>query len=172
MILGVLVVSVLVLGADKSASDRFSTVEIERPFDRHLLANPLLMEVTGAKIITLSGKKSLIVAVASCVMKDNSATDRLRAERVCWTKAFAYVVQENKGVQVFHSEESTDKTVIVNLDGKETGKSVSEYLEVTKTKVEGIAKDMPVVGRWRSKDGEVFYLAIGAILHDKGHSER
>jgi hypothetical protein len=39
---------------------------------------------------------------------------------------------------------------------------------VTKTKVEGIAKDMPVIGRWRSKDGEVFYLAIGSIVGKDG----
>ena len=76
--------------------------------------------------------------------------------------------RREKGVQVFHTEESRDKTVVVNLDGKEHGTSVSESLEITKTKVEGIAKDMPVVGRWKSKEGDVFYLAIGGIVNKKG----
>ena len=109
-----------------------------------------------------------MLAVASTVLKDSSAADRLRAEKVCRVKAFACLVQERKGVQVFHTEESRDKTVVVNLDGKEHGTSVSESLEVTKTKVEGIAKDMPVVGRWKSKEGDVFYLAIGGIVNKKG----
>ena len=158
----------LMLGAEPSAADQFSDVRIDKPFDRYLLANPLLMESTGAKVIKLPKKRSLVVAVASTVLKDGSPGERLRAEKVCKIKAFAYLVQEEKGVQVFHTEESSDKTVVVNVDGKEHGTSVSESLEVTKTKVEGTAKDLPVVGKWKSKEGDVFYLAIGGIVNKKG----
>ena len=143
-------------------------MQIEKPFDRYLQANPLLMEATGAKIITLQDNKRVVVSVASTILKNQSAADRLRAEKVCRIKAFAFVVQEQEGMKVFHVEESTDKTVIVNGDGKEHGRSVSEFMEMTKSKVEGIAKDMPVVGRWKSKDGEVFYLAIGAVYDKSG----
>jgi len=149
-------------------TDIFSDIRIEKPFDRYLLANPLLMESTGAKVIKLPKGKSLVVSVASTVLKDQSAAERLRAEKVCKVKAFAALVQEQKGVRVFHTEESTEKTIIVNLDGKETGKNVSELLEITKIKVQGVAKDMPVVGRWKSKEGDVFYLAIGGIVNNKG----
>jgi hypothetical protein len=158
----------LLLGAEPAAADRFSDVRIEKPFDRYLLANPLLMESTGAKVIKLPKKRSAVVAVASTVLKDDSPDERLRAEKVCKLKAFAALVQERQGVQVFHAEESKDKAVIVNVDGKEHGTSVSESLEITKTKVEGIAKDMPVVGPWNSKEGDVFYLAIGGIINKKG----
>ena len=44
-----LLVSMLLLGAEPSAADRFSDVRIEKPFDRYLLANPLLMESTGRR---------------------------------------------------------------------------------------------------------------------------
>ena len=87
----------------------------------YLLANPLLMESTGVKVIKLPKKQSLVLAVASTVLKDSSAAGALRAEKVCRVKAFASLVQEQKGVQVFHTEESTEKTVIVNVDGKEHG---------------------------------------------------
>ena len=160
---------VLMLGAEPSTADSFSDVRIEKPFDRYLLANRLLMESAGAKVIKLPEERSLVVAVASTVLKDNSTRERLRAEKVCRVKAFAALVQEQKGVQVFHTEESTDKTVIVNVDGKEHGRTVSKYLEITKSRVEGIAKDMPVVGRWKSKDGDVFYLAIGGIINKDGN---
>jgi hypothetical protein len=163
-----LFVPILVFGAEPSAAERFSDVRIEKPFDRYLLANPLLMESTGAKVVNLPKKGSLVVSVASTVLNDSSAADRLRAEKVCRVKALAYLVQEKKGVQVFHTEESKDKTVVVNVDGKEHGTSVSEFLEVTRTKVQGIAKDLPVVGRWKSKEGDVFYLAIGGIVNEKG----
>jgi hypothetical protein len=144
-------------------------VRIEPSFDRYLRANPLLMEIGGAKIIRMSPERRLVVSVASTVLKDDSASERLRAERACRTKALASVVAERTGVQIAHSEELKDKTIVVIIDGREKAKSVSEVLEVTKSKVSGIAKDMPVVGRWKSMDGTVFYLAIGVICDQKGN---
>ena len=165
-----LLVACLVLGAEPTVADKFSDVRIDKPFDGYLRANLLLMESSGAKVVKLPKGHSLVVAVASTVLKDKSATERLRAEKVCRVKALASLVGEQKGVQVFHTEESRDRTVIVNQDGKETGKSVSEFLEITRTKVQGIAKDMPVVGRWKSKEGDVFYLAIGAVVDKNGEA--
>jgi hypothetical protein len=167
--IALVLISLVTLAADESSSNQFSDVRIEKPFDRYLLANPLLMETSGTKVIKLSNKRSMIVAVASTPMNDNSARDRLRAEKVCRVKAFAALVQEQKGVHVFNTEKSTDTTVVVTEDQKEHSKSISTLLEVTTTKVQGIAKDMPVIGRWKSKDGEIFYLAIGAICDKRGN---
>jgi hypothetical protein len=153
--------------ATDGEAQKFSKVDIDKPFEAYLLSNPLLMEVTGAKVIRLDDGNRVMIAVASTVLKDNSAKERLRAERVCRVKALASVVAEKKGVQVAHVEHLKERTVTVIDNGKETAKSVSELLQVTQTKVEGIARDMPVVGMWRSKDGTVFYLAIGGV-YDKG----
>jgi len=164
--LGTLVALCVCLTSATPLEDKFSEVEIDEAFVPYLTANPLLMELTGATIVRLPKGRSVVISVASTAIKDGSAQDRLRAEKVCRVKALAGVVAERQGVQVAHSEELNEKTVIV-LDGeKETGTSVSEFLQITKTKVEGIAKDMPVVGRWKSKDGQVFYLAIGAIVQN------
>jgi len=154
--------------ADGSETKKFSDIEIEKPFDTYLLANPLLMEVTGAKLIQLPNGNQVVIAVASTVLKDKSAQDRLRAEKVCRIKALATVVAEKQGIQVAHVEQLKEQTVIVLEKGKETAKSVSELLQITKTKVEGITKDMPVVGQWKSMDGDVFYLAIGIMLDKAG----
>jgi len=161
--LAIVLSSFLFLNADP-VSTMFSDVEIDEAFAPYLTANPLLMELSGAKIIRLPKGRSVVISVASTVIKDGTAQDRLRAEKVCRVKALASVVAEKQGVQVAHSEELNEKTVVV-LDGEEEkGTSVTELLQITKTKVEGIAKDMPVIGRWKSKDGQVFYLAIGAIV--------
>lgn len=163
---GVLLLSVMMAASPDVSAAKFSEVEIEKSFEVYLLTNPLLMEVTGAKFIRLDDGNRVVLAVASTVLKDDSPKERLRAEKVCRIKALASVVAEKQGVQVCHIEKLEESTVIV-LDGKkESGKSVSDLLEVTKTKVEGIARDMPVVGKWKSKEGDVFYLAIG-ILCDK-----
>ena len=146
----------------------FSEVELEEPFSAYLKANPLLMELTGAKVILLKDGRRMVLGVASTAIKDGTAKDRLRVEKVCRTKALAAVVAEKKGVQVAREERLEERTVVVVEDRKESAKTVSDLLEVTRTRVEGIARDMPVVGRWKSSDGEVFYLAIGVILDLKG----
>jgi hypothetical protein len=152
--------------------ERFSEVEIEKPFDAYLRSNVLLMEVTGAKIIRLGDDRHVVLAVASTLLKDDTAKERLRAERVCRTKALASVVAERQGVQVSHVEKIEERTVVV-LDGeKEKAKSVTEALQVTKSNVQGIARDMPVVGRWKSKDGDVFYLALGVVVEKNGEPVR
>ncbi len=169
---GLLLLSVLAVAGGPQAGEDFADVEIEKPFDAYLSANRLLMEVAGAKVIRLKGGRQVVLAVASTVLKDNTAKDRLRAERVCRVKALASVAAEKQGVQVCHTEEVKEKTVLVIDNEKETGKSVSELLQVTKTRVEGLVKDMPVVGRWRSKQGDVFYLALGVVLDGKGEPVR
>ena len=73
-----LLVPMLLLGADPSAADRFSDVRIEKPFDRYLLANPLLMESTGAKVIKLPKK-----TVAGAGGRLHRAEGQLRAESGC-----------------------------------------------------------------------------------------
>lgn len=154
---------------DESA-DKFSDLEIDPLFGKYLRADPLLMEVTGTKIILLAMGNRIVIAVASTVLKDNLPKERLRAEKVCRIKALASIVGDKQGVQVCRVEQVKERTVVV-LDGEiERAKSVSELLQITQTKVEGVAKDMPVVGTWKSKERDVFYLAIG-IVCDKGGKE-
>jgi urease gamma subunit len=159
--------SLAAVAADPSIA-KYADVEIERGFEEYLLANPLLMEVTGAKVIRLPNGQQVILSVASTVLKDISARERLRAEKVCRLKALANVLAEKQGVQLARVEQVSDKTIIVLENGKETGKSVEELMQVTRSRVEGIIKDIPVVGRWRSREGDVFYLALGIICDIRG----
>ncbi|MDZ4849975.1 MAG: hypothetical protein SGI77_11875 [Pirellulaceae bacterium] len=147
---------------------QFSDVVIDKEFQPYLVRNRLLMEVTGAKIIKLKNGQTILLSVASTVLKDDSAMERLRAEKVCRIKALAGLVAEKKGVQVCHVETLKELTEVIIDKKVETGMNISDLLQVTRTKVEGITKDMPVIGRWRSKDGAVFYLAIGSQLNSNG----
>lgn len=153
-----------------SADDkpRFADILIDEPFRPFLISNPLLMEVTGTKVIREKKKRVILLSVASTVLKENSPSERLRAEKVCRVKALTGIVAEKQGIQVCHTEVLNEKTKVVIDEKEETGRNVSELLQVTQLKVEGITKDMPVIGRWRSEDGKVFYLAIGTCLNETG----
>ena len=163
-----LLMGLVLCAGDVAVQKKFSDIAIEDAFRPYLVSNVLLMEVTGAKVIRLPKKRTVVIAVASTVLNDDSAKERLRAEKVCRVKALASIVADRQGIQVAHTEELTEETKIVIDEKGETGKSISDFTQITKTKVEGLAKDMPVIGRWRSKDGMVFYLAIGSCLDKNG----
>lgn len=162
----------IVLGLAMAIGHPYSDVQIDKAYEPYLLSEPLLMEASGAKIIRLENGDRLLVAVASTILRDSSAKERLRAETVCRTKALASVVAEKQGVQIAHTERVAETTRVV-LDGqKETAKSISELFQTTTAKVEGLAPDLPVIGRWKSKKGDVFYLAIGTQITQHGHPLR
>jgi hypothetical protein len=163
-----LVLLFALLGAGADGEGQFHTGEIDPRFEGYLRANPLLMAVPGAKVIRLDNGNRVVLAVASTVLKDDSADERLRGEKVCRIKALASVVAEKEGVQLAHVEQVKEKTVVMIENGTEFGKSVTEVLQVTTAKVQGIAKALPVVGRWQSADGKVFYLALGAVCDPTG----
>jgi hypothetical protein len=108
-----------------------------------------------------------VLGVGSAVLADGRPRTRLDAERVCRARALASVVAGGQGVQVAHEEVVRGRAVLVIDDGKEKGKSVTEVLSVTRTRTRGIVRGMSVVGRWRSKDGKVVCVAVGAVC-DKG----
>ena len=153
---------------DKAVKNKFTDVEMHARFKKILASNELLMEVAGAKVVRLPGNRTAVIGVASTEIKKESSSDRLRAEKVCRIKALANVIGEKHGVQVLHIEELKDETRVILDDKGEKASSVSTLIQVTKTKIEGIAKDMPIVGRWSSANGEIFYLAIGVILDENG----
>ena len=184
----------LVAGAESLAGDRFKITfnapkagvkVVERPtgaanlrldpeFAGILMADPLLMEVEGAKVIRLDAgleamsdepRKLLVLGVASSALQDGSAADRKRAETIARNRAYAHIVAEKTGLTVARSETVAKKTIVtIEEDGRETGTSVAEYLESTQAGVKGMTKGFPIVGRWTSPDGTLFYVAVGGIL--------
>lgn len=184
----------LVAGAESVAGDRFKIAfnvpkagvkVVERPagatnlrldpeFAGYLTGNPLLMEVEGAKVIRLDAgldttsdepRRLLVLGVASSALQDGSAADRKRAETIARNRAYAHIVAEKTGLTVARSETIGKKTTVtIDEDGRETGTSVAEYLETTQAGVKGMTKGFPIVGRWTSPDGTLFYVAVGGIV--------
>lgn len=161
-----LILFALVLPA--AGEDPFADVSIEAPYKSYLTRQPLLMEVAGAKIIRLKNGDCVLLSIGSTVLKDDKPRTRLDAEKVCRVKALAAIVAEKQGVQVAHVETLKERTIVVIDNGKETAKSVAEILQITKAEVRGLAPALRVVGRWKSKDGQVLYLALGAICDKNG----
>ncbi len=156
------------------ADNGAANLRLDPEFAPYLTADPLLMEMEGAKIVKLDAGleqmaddpvRVLVLGVASSVLKDGSAADRKRAETVARNRAYAHIVAEKTGVQVARSE-TIDKKLVVTIEdnGREESSSVSEYLETTRADLQGRARAFPVVGRWTSPDGTLYYVAVGGII--------
>jgi len=141
----------------------FAAVKLDPAFADFLLADPLLMEVEGAKVVRLEDDRVLVLGVASSALKDGSAADRKRAETIARQRALAHIVAEKTGVQVARAERF-DKKTTVTIDDGEHATSVAEYFETTQAKVRGATRDFPIVGRWTSDDGTLLSVAVGGII--------
>ena len=155
--------------SDEAPKAAFKDVVIDEPFAAHLRKNPLLMDLAGAVVIDLGPDERLLIGVAKVLLKDSSADDLLRAEKVCTVKARAAVVGERDGVHLTYLKRVKDELVIVKTEEGEKATSVSERLKISQEKIEGMAKGLPVVGRWRSESGKVYYLAVGGRFDGKGN---
>lgn len=143
----------------------FDRVRLDPEFADYLLAEPLLMEVDGAKLIRLADGRVLVLGVASAKLTGPSALERKKAETVARNRALAHVVAEKTGIQVARAETIEKRTqVVLDAKGAESAESVADYLETTSAKVQGLTRDLPIIGRWQSPDGTLLSVAIGGFL--------
>jgi len=155
-----------------TAKQRFAEIDIQAPFAEYLTANPHLMDLGGAVVIDLGPNEKVLIGVAKTILKDDGPEELLRAEKVCTLKARVAVVAERDGAQISYLKKVSDKIVVVTDASGERAKSVSERLKITQEKVAGLAKGLPVIGRWNSKTGKVFYLAVGGRFDATGEPLR
>jgi hypothetical protein len=146
------------------AKPSFRDVTIQAPFDRYLTANPLLMDLAGGILVEPGDGTFWLIGVAKTILTDGSPDDLLRAEKVCTLKARAAAIGERDGTRVSYLKRVEDRVIVVKDEAGEKATTVSTRLKVTREAVEGVAKNLPVVGRWRSMDGTIFYLAVGGKL--------
>ena len=137
----------------------FKNIRIDEEYSKLLRSNPLLMETAGAKVIQTE-KGFILVGVGSTVLKDKSATEKLRAEKVAAIKARAALVGEQKGIQVFEKKTNVEEDTVLNEKGEEKGTSVSQYTQINEETISGAVKGTDIIGRWLSADGDIFYMAV------------
>ena len=161
-----IVFSVTALNSHPYAADTFANITIDPPFDAVLKKSPLLMETGGAKIIVNPDGSRLVIGVGQVAYDRKApAQQRLNKERVARVKALRELTAQTSPIQIVHREKLEEHSRIETLDGGERrGEAIEEYLSVTTSEFEAVVKDLPVVGKWYSADGDVLYIAIGKEL--------
>lgn len=151
------------LGLPSVAADRFVDVAIESPFDAVLAKNPLLMNTGGAKVIVNPDGTRLVIGVGQVAYdKKASAQQRLNKERTARIKALRDLTAQTSPIQIVHREKVDEQSRVETIDGGEQrGQAIEEYLSVTTSQFEAVVKDLPVVGKWYSAEGDILFIAIG-----------
>ncbi len=70
------------------------------------------------------------------------------------------MIGQRNGARITYLKRVRDHIEISNDDNGEHLKSMAERTLLTEERIHGIAKNMPVVGRWRSKNGKLYYMAV------------
>jgi len=146
----------------------FQNFKIDPLFQKLFLDNPFWFEQTGVKIVKLKNKNTILISIGSAVLKNNTPNAKSEAEKIANIRALANFASSIHGVQVSRIEKLNEKNQIIIENDKEVNKSISEHLEITETKVNGLVKNMQVIGTWYSNDGSIFYLAIGKSINKDG----
>lgn len=146
-----------------AAEKDFSEVDIEEAFYPYLTARKYTMQTTGVKEFRTPDKKRVVVCVVSTANKGKNGSALAQMIKVCRIKAQVELLKAD-GYELSAFTKVEDRMVQVSDGKKEKMKSLSSFLDIAEEKVNGEVRSWPVIGTWFSKDGEEFYLAIGAVL--------
>ncbi len=143
---------------------QYRELVVEKEF-KPLLASMLVqMETGGAKIFKQPDGSLWLVSIGLTTVKPETATELLRRRTVAKAKALANAVAELNGTQVKSTVIMTTKDKVIVHDGVESGITDQMLDETIVTEAKGLVKGLPVIASWLSKNGEIYFLALGKKL--------
>jgi hypothetical protein len=133
-------------------------------FEDIMRADPALFHNGGAKLIDKHGMRFFVSIGFTGVLGDSPA-ERIRQLQVARIRALK-AASEFIGTTIVSSEENfSDTTTVETVNGNKTSEQHKVLEETTVAKLRVLLKAPPVVGTWKSGDGQLFFYAIGAQIH-------
>ena len=132
-------------------------------FEDILRADPALLHNGGAKLIEKNGTRYFVAIGFASVLGDSPA-ERVRQLQVARTRALM-AAGEFIGTTIVTSEEKfSDTTTADTVNGHKTAERHKVLEETIVAKIRALIKAPPVLGTWKSSDGQLFFYAIGAQI--------
>lgn len=147
-----------------SKAKPFSEVEIEAPFQNLLLLNPEFMHYGGARLFAGDNGSQALIGIGKVLPEDNSPKTMPQMRRIGEIHARAAILELGGEIEITTSRGLDERS----LQGRGNGKkvSLSSFFQVTETRVEGLIKQLPVIGTWWSSNQSAFYVAVGKTAAD------
>jgi hypothetical protein len=151
----------ITLNGQEIDPSQYLELNVEKEFCPLLAAMPVQMETGGAKILKQTDGSLWLVSIGTTTVKPITASELIRRRTVAQTKAKSGAVAELNGASVKSTTIMTTKDTVIIQKGIEFGRSEETLDESIVIEAKGVIKEMPVIGTWLDKTGQIYFLAIG-----------
>lgn len=148
-----------------SLSLPISDSQIKEEYVPILLSERFLLTTGGATLVEYRGKRYFL-SVGTTIVKEKSPEETLRQLKVGRIQAQKEAVTFTQTTKVEAEDHVRTETIVVNKNGAKTASSMTIIDESTMAAVQGIVGSLQDIGTWKSKDGTVFFYALGLCLRE------
>jgi hypothetical protein len=132
-------------------------------FEDILRADPALFHNGGAKLIEKNGTR-YFVAIGFASVSGDSPAERIRQLQVARIRALKFTSEFIGTTSVTSEDNLSNTTTVDTVNGDKMSEQHKVLEETTVAKIKALVKAPPVVGTWKSGDGQLFFYAIGAQI--------
>ena len=137
----------------------FGEINIEAPFKDVLLNDPDFMDRGGVQVFNYENHGWILVGISKLAPSEEQITDITKITRIGEIKARAGILEFIDGVKVstFRENQFIKKSDTINNNQM----NLKSFFQTTKSEAKGKIQQLPVIGTWRAKDRDIFYVAVG-----------
>lgn len=136
----------------------FKDLQLESPFDALLSVDPEFMRQGGARLLELDSDGLALLGIAKVILREDDRRPESELRRIGEIQARAAVLELTGEVEI-----QTARGTKVSYSSREKI-LLTDFFQCTTTEVRDKIEQLPVIGTWRSADGETFYVAVGWII--------
>jgi hypothetical protein len=144
------------------ADPLFTEVIIEPAFIALIRSNAAFMAEGGARLIESEDGCTAIIGISRVHLPEGKFEPPQKMVRKGAIKARAAIVEHIFGVEI----ETRSSTTTSHLDytGSQDPSSTFQTLKKTQSISKADIDFLPVIGTWQSKDGNIFFAAVGKLI--------
>lgn len=164
---GVALVVALALVAACSPVD--PNLQIDEPYRRVLLSNPVLRDAGGGIVVTRMTGRPLLIGVGYALIPSGQSLDASGLQiNEARFEALTAAASSNAPLRVVSENSAGECTTTTVVNGEERSEILEKTTRVTKTQFEAVVKGLRPVGRWRGKlgDKDAVFVAMGTEISE------
>lgn len=133
-------------------------------FKPFLLSDPILLDIGGCKAFRTEDGKTVLIAVGTAEVKNQSAKDRILRQKIAEQRAFGELAK-HQHVKIVDFSQQEKQITIKHINKKESSSSIKKNYRKTTVAADAYVSRMKTIGTWYSADQQIFYLAKGIIYN-------
>ena len=155
-------------------------MEMETPFHSLLLDYPDFMQEGGARLLETDDGKLALIGIGKVFPEERLPQNMTRLRRIGEIRARTTILELGGDIEISTSRGLKEES----LQARQSREKVflSSFFQVTETRVEGVIRQLPVIGTWFFPNQNIFCVAVGKMIdipdshlapnHDRGLKEQ